>query len=148
MKVRELKTPVEKSYVLVFDKGDEVISKIKEFARSRQSEFSTLKFEAIGALKTAVIAYFNMSSMEYEKMEIREQVEVTSLIGNVTRSEGDLKVHAHITLGKSDGAAVAGHLVEGVVSPTLEVFATAYQTPLNRRQDGQTGLFLIDLDAK
>jgi predicted DNA-binding protein with PD1-like motif len=46
-------------------------------------------------------------------------------------------------LGRRDGSAVAGHLLEAHVWPTLEVVLVAYSDNLNRQKDPETGLALL-----
>ena len=58
------------------------------------------------------------------------------------------KVHAHVVVGKADATAHGGHLVEGVVRPTLEVVITETPAYLRRRFDAQSGLALIDPHAR
>src|ERR687886_307818 len=77
---------------------------------------------------------------------VDEQVEVLSIVGHVTREPGGRNVHAHAVLGKRDGTAVGGHLLEGHVEPTLELVLTESPSHLRRRKDEETGLALIDLD--
>jgi uncharacterized protein len=74
-------------------------------------------------------------------------VEVLSLIGDVTIEQGTLEVHAHIVVGKQDGTAHGGHLLEGHVFPTLELILAESPQYLTRRRDIETGLALIDLKA-
>ena len=54
------------------------------------------------------------------------------------------KVHAHVVVGLSDGAARGGHLLEGRVWPTLEVILVESPRFLRKRHDPETGLALID----
>ena len=104
-------------------------------------------FQAIGAVEKAIVAYWNWDSKLYEEIPVDEQVEVISLLGNLTRDEsGGPKVHAHVTLGKRDGSVVSGHLVSGVVRPTLELVLTLSDVDIRRRKDPETGLTLIDLE--
>ncbi len=101
-------------------------------------------FTAIGAFREATLAYFDWEKKEYRKIPVREQVEVVSLIGDIALApDGSPKVHAHAVLGRPDGAALGGHLMEGHVRPTLEV--TLVETPehLRRKHDPQSGLALI-----
>jgi predicted DNA-binding protein with PD1-like motif len=126
----------------VFETGDEVISGLTSFATERKSAGS--HFTAIGAFREAVIAYFDWEKQEYLKNPIREQVEVVSLIGDVALApDGSPKVHAHVVLGRRDGTALSGHLVEGHVRPTLEVTLTEEPKHLQRRHDPRSGLALI-----
>jgi len=55
------------------------------------------------------------------------------------------KLHAHVVLGKSDATAHGGHLLEGVVRPTLEVVLTELPRQLHRRLDRESGLALIEV---
>ena len=48
-------------------------------------------------------------------------------------------------LGKSDGAALGGHLLEAHVRPTLEVTLVESPKHLRRKHDQETGLALIRL---
>jgi predicted DNA-binding protein with PD1-like motif len=54
-------------------------------------------------------------------------------------------VHAHVVVGRSDGAALGGHLLGGAVDPTLEITLVEAPAILRRRTDPATGLALIDL---
>ena len=80
-------------------------------------------------------------------VEISEQVEVLSLVGDIALNKGKPKVHAHVVVGKSDGTAHGGHLLEAHVRPTLEVIVVESPEHIVRRTDSETGLALIDLDA-
>lgn len=55
-------------------------------------------------------------------------------------------MHAHVVVGKSDGSAHGGHLLEAYVRPTLEVVLVESPAHLRRRPDRDSGLALIDLN--
>ncbi len=132
----------EKTYVLIFDTGEEVVSGLLEFARKNRLAGS--HFTAIGALHDVTVGYFNWNKKDYKKIPIGEQVEVLSLIGDIALDEkGEPKLHAHIVVGKSDGSAHGGHLMEARVRPTLEVILVESPEHLQRRHDSETGLALI-----
>jgi predicted DNA-binding protein with PD1-like motif len=42
----------------------------------------------------------------------------------IALENGKPKVHAHVVLGKADGTAPGGHLMEATVRPTLEIVTT------------------------
>ena len=75
---------------------------------------------------------------------VDQQVEVVSLIGDVGLSNGKAVVHAHLVVADSDGTAKGGHLLQGWVWPTLEVFLTAEPTALHKELDPETDLSLFD----
>jgi predicted DNA-binding protein with PD1-like motif len=132
-----------RTFVLVLATGDEPIRALTSFAVEQQ--LSASQFTAIGAFSRAVVAYFEWSSKQYRQIRIDEQVEVLSLIGDITLEDSRPKVHAHAVLGKSDATAHGGHLIEATVRPTLEIVATELPQHLHRRFDPESGIALIDL---
>ncbi|HVA50761.1 MAG TPA: PPC domain-containing DNA-binding protein [Pirellulales bacterium] len=134
----------EKTYVIVFDTGEEVASGLLDFAKRQQ--IHAARFTAIGALRELTLGYFDWEKKEYEKIPVREQVEVLSLAGNIVSSQDGPKLHAHIVVGKRDGTAHGGHLIEAIVRPTMEVMLVeSTPTVVERRHDETTGLALIKL---
>lgn len=133
----------ERTFVLIFDPGDEVIQGLTDFVRRERLRGSRLT--AIGALSDAVVGYFDWEKKAYTRTGIREQVEVLSLVGDVAVKDGEPAVHAHIVLGKADATAHGGHLLEGHVRPTLEVVIVESPRHLQREFDPLTGLALIRL---
>ncbi len=70
-----------------------------------------------------------------------------SLVGDIALDKGEPKVHAHVVVGRLDGTAHGGHLLEGHVRPTLEVTLVESAVQLRRRHDPASGLALIALEA-
>ncbi|MDB6017924.1 MAG: hypothetical protein JWR19_2413 [Pedosphaera sp.] len=145
MKSKILFDEEEKTFALVLATGDEVVSSLLKFAAANR--LSAGHFTAIGALSEVTLGYYNLNKKDYKNIPINEQVEVLSLVGNIALDKGRPKVHAHIVIGKSDGTAFGGHLVEARVRPTLEVIIDEEPEHLWRRFDPESGLALIDLDA-
>jgi uncharacterized protein len=135
-----------RTFVLVCETGDEAMRALTSFAAEQRLGGS--HFTAIGAFSRAVVAYFDWTSKEYRHISIVEQVEVLSLVGDVTLENDKPKVHAHAVLGKADATAHGGHLIEGWVRPTLEVVITEAPRHLQRRLDPESGLALIDPAAR
>lgn len=109
--------------MVILETGEEVASGLKRFAEENQLAASS--FKAIGALSSAKVAWFNWNTKKYETAaEFKEQIEVLSLIGDVALTDGRPVIHAHLIIGKRDGTAHGGHLLEAYVRPTLEVVLT------------------------
>ena len=130
----------ERTIALVFDTGEEPMTLLARFAEEHNVDAA--RFTAIGAFSDVVVAYFDWDKKDYLRIPIREQVEVLALVGDVAFSEKE-KIHAHVVLGKRDGTAHGGHLVEAHVRPTLEVILTESAGFLARRHDPSSGLALI-----
>lgn len=131
-----------RTFMLVLASGDEAIACLTAFAREQRLHAS--HFTAIGAFSSAVVGYFDWEKKDYRRVPISEQVEVLSLIGDVTVGQDAPKVHAHVVVGKQDASAHGGHLLEGRVRPTLEIVLTEAPAHLKRKHDPESGLALID----
>jgi uncharacterized protein len=134
-----------KTFVVVFSTGDTVTENLLAFARTHT--INAASFNGIGALESVTLGYFEPQKREYKRIAINEQVEVLSLIGNVALGDDGPKLHAHVVVGKGDGTAHGGHLLDGRVRPTLEVVVVETPSYLRRRSDPATGLPLIDVKA-
>lgn len=136
----------QKTFVIILDAGDEAIASLKAFARDLQ--LSAASFKAIGAFERAELSFFDWATKTYEPIPVEEQVEVASLTGDIAvEPGGDPGVHVHAVLSRRDGSAVAGHLNEGFVRPTLEMILTEQPVYLRKKRDRETGLMLISLDS-
>lgn len=135
----------ERTHVLVFENGEEVASGLRAWSRRRG--ITAGRLSAIGGFSDATLGFFDWSSKSYLDIPVNEQVEVVSMIGDVTVSDGEPHVHAHVVVADRRANARGGHLMEGHVRPTLEVVVVESPSTLPRRHDDRTGLSLIDTDA-
>jgi uncharacterized protein len=143
MQTKLLNDRGEKTFAIIFDKGDEVMAGLLDFAR--REGVSAAHFTAIGAFSSVMLGFFDRERKDYKKIPINEQVEVLALIGNIAISEDAPKIHMHVVVGRSDGTAHGGHLLEARVWPTLEVLIVEEPEHLRRTTDSETGLPLIHM---
>lgn len=143
MKAKLIHDAPQRTFAVVLDKGDDVLEHLIAFAK--QHRLTAAEFTGLGALSDVVLGYFAWAKKDYERIAIDEQVEVLSLTGNVALADDEPKLHPHIVVGKADGTAHGGHLLEAHVRPTLEVIVTESPAHLQRRSDPETGLALIAL---
>ncbi|HEY1975843.1 MAG TPA: PPC domain-containing DNA-binding protein [Candidatus Baltobacteraceae bacterium] len=135
-----------KTFVLVFQTGDEISATLSRFAT--EQSLSAASFKAVGGLSSCRLAWFNWETKKYEaSVVLNEQLELLSLIGTVAlvQAEGKPVVHAHAVVGRKDGTAHGGHLLEACVRPTCELFLTESPTPLQKRSDAASGLAVLSL---
>ncbi len=144
MKASEI-TPSRQSreFVLVFQTGEEVTDGLKQFAR--EHDICGAHFTAIGAFSEVKLGYYELDKKKYKEIPLHEQVEVVALIGNISRQGEEVRVHAHALVSRTDGGTRAGHLISARVRPTLELFLSDTGKKLQRRQDEQSGLWLLDI---
>jgi len=131
-----------KTFVLILDTGDELLSSLKNFAQTEH--LSASSFKAIGALSAVELGWFNWESKKYQTaVRLEEQVELLSLIGDIALKEGEPQVHAHLVVGRRDGTAHGGHLLTAIVRPTCEIVITESPQHLQKEIDPESGIALI-----
>ena len=122
----------------------DLIQSITELARSRGIEAGT--FTAIGALKRAKIGYYDQKNHKYREMGIESPHEVVSCVGNLSLSEGEPFVHAHVVLADEKGNTKAGHLLQGIVFAAEVHLHQLAGLKLERKHDELTGLWLWSVE--
>jgi predicted DNA-binding protein with PD1-like motif len=144
MKAKLLNDDGAKTFAVIMQSGDEATESLRDFAKEKRLDAS--QFTAIGAFSDVVLGYFDWQKKEYKKIPVHEQVEVLSLVGDISLDEqGQPKVHAHVVLGRSDGTALGGHLLKAHVRPTLEITIVESPQHLQRKYDPESKLALIQL---
>lgn len=133
------------SFVLVFQPGDAAVDEIMAFARSERVRAARLT--AIGGFSRATLGYFDRNALAYEHVPIEDQVEVLSLLGDITVKDGEPLLHAHAVVGRRDGSTAGGHLIAGTVWPTLEVFVDVYPAEIVKKQRPELGIATMDLGS-
>lgn len=141
MQAKVLNDHDERTIALIFDTGEDPVAGLTRFAAERS--LGACRFTAIGAFSEAVLGYFDWEKKDYERIEVKEQVEVLALVGDIALQDGKPRVHAHVVLGRRDGSARGGHLLEARVRPTLELILTESPAYLSREFDPASGLALI-----
>ena len=134
----------QRTYALVLQTGNEALACLQQLVR--RENIPAEQLSAIGALSGATLNYLEWEQRKYVPIPVREQVEVASLVGDVALApSGEPTLHVHAVLGRRDGTALAGHLTEAHVRPTLEVILVESPTRLRRKMNEEAGLALIDL---
>lgn len=144
MKSRLINDGPQRTFAVVFNTGEELVSGFGSLAR--EHNITSAAFTGLGALSRVVLGYFDWDRKEYRKITFDEQVEVVSLVGNVALDEsGTPSLHPHMVIARADAAAFGGHVLEAVVRPVIELVVTESPTYLQRRKDTESGLALIRL---
>jgi predicted DNA-binding protein with PD1-like motif len=138
--------PGARLHVVVLDSGEEAFEALTDFARASKTVAASLT--AIGAFERAIVGWFDFASKSYRKIEINQQCEVLSAIGDIAvGDDGKASLHIHIVLGLSDGSTRGGHLLEGKVRPTLEAVVTEVPAKLRRKKQAGLGIALIEIGS-
>ncbi len=143
MKFKLLNADKQKTFAVILESGDEVMECIQSFAK--QQNLKASQFNAIGAFSKATLGFFDFEIKDYKKIEIDEQVEVLNVAGDISLYNNEIKIHAHVVLGKKDGAACGGHLLKAIVHPTLEIILIESPSYLERYMDKDSHIPLIKI---
>ena len=131
-----------RTFAFVFEPDEDPVAGLNDTAR--QYQLASAQITAVGGFSSAVLGYFDRTRREYQRIPIREQVEVLSLLGDVAHDGDQRIVHLHCIVGLRDGSTRGGHLLEARVWPTLEVIVSEWPTFLRKRFDPSLGLAVID----
>jgi predicted DNA-binding protein with PD1-like motif len=134
----------ERTFVLVLASGEEAFEAISAFAADTGLAGASLT--AIGAFERATVGWFDLKKKTYRPIEIDQQCEALSLIGDIAAGDdGKPSLHIHAVVGLSDGTTRGGHLLKATVRPTLEVTIVESPAHLRRTKRPELGIALIDL---
>jgi predicted DNA-binding protein with PD1-like motif len=146
MKVRLLSTNGKNStYLIVFSKGDEVVSGLTDFAN--RYKIKAAHYSAIGDAVSAKAGWFDYKRKEFKVIQI-DTAEVTSFTGDIAVYNGKPVAHTHFSAATSDGIVHGGHLLELIIGPTMELILTTEPTTLYKKMDPEFNAAFIDPEQK
>ena len=125
--------PKTRLFHLVFSKGDDVKAGLAEFAT--KNHLTDAHFTAVGAMDSAVIGWSDRPKKAFKVVKLEEEMEIASFSGSITRDQGgNPVVHVHCVVALlRNGAVYAGHLLQGRVSLTMQMYLTDSE-PLSAAQ--------------
>lgn len=120
-------------------KGVDLLAGLQDVCREQSIVLGQV--EAIGAVQGARIGYYDQQAQEYNFLELKKGLEITSLLGNISLKDGQPMVHAHITLADERGQVFGGHLALGTIVYACEFVISKFEgLGLVRELDEGTGL--------
>ena len=123
---------------LRLDKGDEIISSLLSAAQNEGIKAAS--FTGIGATDNFTVGVFNLETQAYDSFTFTGNHEITDLTGNITFVNGKPYVHAHITCAGENANAVGGHLLDGIISLTCEIFINIADGEISRKHDDELNI--------
>ncbi|WP_426456931.1 PPC domain-containing DNA-binding protein [Staphylococcus cohnii] len=129
--------------VLVLEQGEDIVEAVTDLAREQNGKFGTVS--GIGACDNVELNFYNLDTKTYEKKEIKEPLELISLLGNISHIDEKPFAHLHATFGTNQYETLSGHLIKAVVSATAEIVITMTNLDINRKHNADIGLNLLDL---
>lgn len=131
----------EDTFVVRLNKGEEVIESLKELCQ--REDIKLAEITGLGASNLVEIGVFNVNTKEYNTKVFEGMFEITSLIGNATRKDGEVYLHIHINFGDEEGIVKGGHLVRTIISATSEIIIRKIYGEVERKLSDEIGLNLL-----
>jgi len=128
-------------YIVRLEKGEEVLTKLKELCEMENIRLGNIS--GIGASKEVEIGLFNTDTKEYKTTTMKGMFEITSLIGNISRKDGEVYLHTHINFSDVSLQTYGGHLVRCMISATCEIILTVINGEVDRKLNDEIGLNLF-----
>ncbi len=125
-------------FVVSLDNHVEIFGALTAFCRDMGIRSGSIT--GIGAISRMTLRFFDPSTKKYVDKEFDEQMEIASLIGNVSTLDGEIYLHLHIVAGRRDYTALAGHLLCATLNGAGEFFVEDYGVSAERVHDPELGL--------
>ena len=131
------------TFVVSIDNHRELVSALAAFCE--EQGILAGEISGIGAVSDATLRFLNPLTKHYVDKTFNEQMEISSLMGNISEKDGKVYLHLHANFGRSDYTIVGGHLLCATINGACEVVVTKFGCKMGRRFDEETGLNLYSL---
>jgi len=125
-------------YILSLDNHVSLIEALTEFCGEHGILSGSIG--GLGAVNTATFRYLDPVTMVYVDKTFDEQMELTSIVGNISRKDGKVYLHVHVTASRSDYTCIGGHLLDCRINGACELFIEDWGVEVGRVQNPETGL--------
>jgi hypothetical protein len=127
--------------VVRVDKGEELVDALKQMCKDLDIKLGSII--GIGATENVTIGLMNTKTKKYQSKQFTGDYEIASLVGNITRKDGEVYLHLHATICNTEHSAFGGHLTSAVISATFEGIIEIIEGQVNRTFDETSGLNLL-----
>lgn len=136
---------INNKIIVRMNKGEEVMSTLTEICLNEN--ISCASISAIGATNYVEVGFFDTVEKKYYPNTFTGDMEITSLVGNVTTKDGQPYLHLHINVADHRQDLHGGHLSLCVISATLEMIIDVIDTTVDRQFDEDCGLNIMKFDS-
>jgi len=130
-------------FVVSIDNHQELMGAIAAFCQ--EQGILAGEVSGIGAVNNATLRFLNPVTKHYVDKTFDEQMEISSLVGNISEKDGKVYLHLHANFGRADYTVAGGHLLTATINGACEVFIRRYNCKVGRHFDEETGLNLYTL---
>jgi len=128
-------------YILKVGVGEDVMAELKRFCKEQGIEAGV--FYAIGAAKELQVAWYDVDVKEYTKRDIKQELEIISLLGNIAMKGEEVIVHTHGSFSDENMQLVGGHVNKLIVGGACEIMLEKLDGHIEKAFDEEIGLNLM-----
>jgi len=133
---------VDGAFIVSIEDRASLLDALTDFISSQKIQAGQIT--GIGATNKATLRFFDPDSKKYVDKTFSEQMEISNLSGNISEAEGKLLLHLHITLGRKDYTALAGHLLDAKIRGAAEFFVYPINSKIVKVKNEAVGLYFYD----
>ncbi|OCA72225.1 hypothetical protein BBI01_08765 [Chryseobacterium artocarpi] len=131
-------------YMVSIKNNSSIVEALTDFVQSQNIQAGEVT--GIGAVSEATLRFFNPDTKKYIDKTFKEQMEVTNISGNVSIIDDQPILHLHITLGREDYTALAGHLLDAKIRGAGEFILYPLHTKAVKTKNEEIGINLYDFE--
>ncbi|CRH92536.1 Predicted DNA-binding protein with PD1-like DNA-binding motif [Chlamydia trachomatis] len=128
-------------YLLRLDKGEEVLSAVKNFVVKENIKLGYLN--GLGAVTDVQIGLFNTAEKKYYSNKFTDDYEISSLHGNISTMNGEPYLHLHMAISDKEQNTFGGHLNSATICVTGEIVVEVLDGEVDREFSEEIGINLI-----
>ncbi|MCM1989809.1 PPC domain-containing DNA-binding protein [Oceanirhabdus seepicola] len=141
MKYKRLR---EELIVLRLETGDKIMESIMKCCCD--AHVNCAKISGIGAGEEFHLAVYRKNKKGYKRKRFKGEHEIIDLNGNITLKDNKPYIHIHISMANEDMKLYGGHLEEGTITATAEIFINIIdEEKINRKYDDLVNIYLMDI---
>ena len=134
---------IENKYIVSIDNHTEIADALLSFCS--ETGIKSGSISGIGAIDSMTLRFFNPATKKYVDRQFDEQMEIASLLGNVSTLDGKTYLHLHIVAGRSDYSTLGGHLLSARLSGAGEFYVEDFGENVERAYSEEIGLNIYKL---
>jgi len=131
-------------YAVSIKNRSEIVKALTDFSTDQKITAGTIY--GLGAINKVTLRFFNPVTKNYVDKTFQEQMEITNLTGNISTMDRKTYLHLHITVGRSDYTALAGHLLAATLNGAGEFVVEKFGGKVERTFNPEVGLNFYDFD--
>lgn len=136
---------INNKIIVRMNKGEEVMATLGDICE--KENIACASVSAIGATNYVEVGFFDTTEKKYYPNTFTGDMEITSLVGNVTTKDDKPYIHLHINVADHSQDLHGGHLSLCVISATLEMIIDVIEVKVERQYDDECGLNLMKFDS-